>query len=215
MHVPVTIYADFICPWCFIGERKLSLAAEQAPDLSLRITYRPFELNPGTPLGGWLRRDYRIAKFGSWTRSQMLDAQVAAAAAEVGLHFNYDQVTRTPNTALAHRLMWAAQTDGADSQALAHLLFTAYFTDGEDISDFATLRRIAPLAGLSPERTEAVLTGADGAAELREAMESARDLGIGGVPFFIIGDRAVEGAQPVPVLAAALREAAGHTAAAA
>ncbi len=209
IRLPVTLTSDFICPWCFIGERKLAVAIEALPaDWHVEVAYHPFELNPGMPPEGLDRKAYRSAKFGSWARAQALDERVAEAGRAEGLTFNYDRMTRTPNTMLAHRLTWLAGQDGANQAGLAHRLFSAYFTEGLDVSDHAVLRRIASEAGLADDRITAVLDGDLGQAEVRTLTHQAYRKGIQGVPLFEIGDFAISGAQPVAVIEDALRRAA-------
>lgn len=208
-RLPVTMMSDFVCPWCFIGERRLFRAIESLPaELQVDLSYRPFELNPDMPAGGISRREYRVAKFGSWARSQAMDAQVAATGQADGIAFNYDCVMRTPNTLPAHRLMWLAARAGSDQRLLADRLFTAYFTDGLDLSDKAVLRGIAAGAGLPGDRADAVLDGPEGEREVRALVADAYRRGIQGVPLFEIGGMAISGAQSVAVIADALRGAA-------
>jgi predicted DsbA family dithiol-disulfide isomerase len=209
MRLPVTLTSDFICPWCFIGERKLAVAIKALPaDWHIEVAYRPFELNPDMPPEGWDRKAYRSAKFGSWARAQALDERVAAAGRAEGLTFNYDRMTRTPNTMLAHRLTWLAGQDEADQAGLAHHLFTAYFTEGLDVSDPTVLRRLASEAGLTGDRITAVLDGDLGLAEVQALTEDAYRKGIQGVPLFEIGAVAISGAQPAAMIEDALRRAA-------
>jgi len=208
MSVHITITSDFVCPWCFVGEHRLAAAlARLGPGLDVAIAWRPFELNPGMPAAGMDRRSYRIAKFGSWERGQALDARLEAVASQDGLRFNYDRITRTPNTMQPHRLMWLAAREGADTTRLARLLFAAYFTEGRDISEPAVLSDLAGQAGLAPARATAFLAGREGAAEIRAQAMQARAEGIDGVPFFRIGGIALSGAQPVETFLAALRAA--------
>lgn len=213
MPVQVTVTSDFICPWCHIGERKLALAIARLPaEIAVEVAYRPFELNPDMPAGGIPRRQYRIAKFGSWERSQALDRQVVEAAAEVGLAFDYGKVERTPSTRLAHRLVWAA---GACGAGLANALFRAYFTEGLDVGDAAVLRGLAEGAGVPAAVVDSVLDGDAGAVEVQRLVDAAYARGINGVPFFEIGGEGVSGAQPVELLEAFLRWGAKADAAAA
>lgn len=216
MCLAVTMTSDFICPWCYIGERKLLSAIGRLPaDVQVDISYRPFELNPDMPAGGLDRKEYRSAKFGSWAKSQALDAEVVGAGKAVGLAFNYDWVKRTPNTMLSHRLMWAMAYEGGDQAVLANRLFTAYFTDGLDLSDRSVLRKIAVEAGLSKARADEVLDGDLGTAEVQALTREAYAKGIHGVPLFEIGGQALSGAQPVEMMEAALHRAARLQAAAA
>lgn len=203
MTVQVTVTSDFICPWCHIGQRKLALAIARLPaEIAVEVAYRPFELNPDMPAEGMPRRQYRIAKFGSWERSQALDRQVVDAAAEVGLAFDYGRVERTPSTRLAHRLVWAA---GAGGAALADRLFRAYFTEGLDLGDGAVLRELAEGAGVPAAVVASVLDGDAGAVEVQRLVDAAYGRGINGVPFFEVGGEGVSGAQPVELLEAFLR----------
>ncbi len=106
MRVTVTITSDFICPWCFIGERRLEKTiATLPPEVQVDLQWRPFELNHDMPVEGMDRMVYRSAKFGSWERSQAMDAEVEAVGKVNGIEFAYDRITRTPNTFAAHRLM--------------------------------------------------------------------------------------------------------------
>ena len=126
-----------ICPWCYIGKRRLekAIAAHGGP---VQVRWLPFQLNPTMPKEGISRREYRTKKFGSWERSQELDAKVAAAGKAEGIHFAFDQIERTPNTLDAHRLIWLADKEGVQD-AVVEALFRAYFTDGRDISNRQTL----------------------------------------------------------------------------
>ena len=215
MRLPVTMTSDFICPWCFIGERRLLRAIESLPaGVHVDLSYRPFELNPDMPAEGLARREYRTAKFGSWARSQAMDAQVAAVGEADGIAFNYDRVARTPNTLVAHRLMWLAAIEGTDQMRFGDRLFTAFFTEGLNLSDKAVLRRIATEGGLPADRTDAILDGPEGEQDVRALVASAYSRGIQGVPLFEIGSMAISGAQPAAALAEALRRAAGSLAAA-
>jgi predicted DsbA family dithiol-disulfide isomerase len=186
------VYSDVVCPWCFIGKRRLekALAGRAAT-----VRWHPFELNPAMPREGVERRAYRVKKFGSWERSLELDAQVGRAFAGEGLTFNAEQMARTPNTFDAHRLIWLAGERGGQD-AVAEALFRAYFTDGRDLSDRATLAAVAAEGGLGRAEVDELLAGERGAAEVRDREMSGRRLGISGVPFFVINDAvALSGAQ--------------------
>jgi len=135
MDLSVDVISDVICPWCFIGKRRLERAvAALHGSHEVRVRWLPFQLNPQMPKEGVSRREYRTRKFGSWERSQELDAQVAEAGEAEGIHFAFDRMERTPNTLEAHRLIWLADTEGVQD-AVVESLFRAYFTDGRDISN--------------------------------------------------------------------------------
>ena len=134
MPLTVDVISDVICPWCYIGKRRLEKAvAALAGRERVRVRWHPFQLNPHMPKGGVSRKEYRTAKFGSWERSLDLDAQVAEAGRAEGIPFDFDRVMRTPNTLDAHRLIGLADTEGIQD-AVVEAVFRAYFTEGRDIS---------------------------------------------------------------------------------
>jgi predicted DsbA family dithiol-disulfide isomerase len=204
--VTIDIYSDVICPWCFIGKRRMEkgLAGRAAT-----VRWHPFELNPDMPRGGVERRTYRVKKFGSWERSLELDAQVGRAFAGEGLAFSSEKMARTPNTFDAHRVIWLAGEKGVQD-GVVESLFRAYFTDGRDLSDRATLVSVAVEGGLDAGEVNELLVGARGEAEVREWERKGRQLGISGVPYFVInGKVALSGAQPPETFRASVEQAAG------
>jgi len=201
--IEIEMAYDFICPWCWIGHRNLKLALqESALSDSVRPTFTPFELNPNMPPEGVERKAYRTAKFGSWARSQAMDAQVTMTGKQIGLEFNYDRVNVTPNTRLAHRLMMFA-AENADSKrvdALFEAIFAAYFSRGEDIGQASVLAKIAASVGFDAAEVENYLrSDQDLAAFETRLAQAARD-GIHAVPTFRIGQHQVQGAQPPEIL---------------
>ncbi|WP_089688038.1 DsbA family oxidoreductase [Billgrantia gudaonensis] len=209
-HVDITVISDAICPWCFIGKRHLDLALAELPEeVGVSVAWHPFELNPDMPAGGLSRRDYRTAKFGSWERSQALDAQVEAAAAQTGLEIHHERMTRTPNTFDAHRLIWLAGEHGVQS-AVVDALFRYYFVEGQDIGDSAVLANAARDGGLADIDVPAFLASDQGRNEVRAALDEAQRLGVSGVPTFIIDDAVgLAGAQPPEALRQAILERIG------
>lgn len=210
--IPVTITSDFICPWCFIGERRLARAAahlseEMRDEIRLEISWRPFELNPDIPTEGIDRRAYRIAKFGSWEYSQRLDANVTEAGKQDGAIFNYDRISRTPNTRRAHRLVWWMMRSGGSADLLVDRLFEAYFVEGRDLSSPAELERIAGKADLPQEAVAGFLASGEGADQVIAAEAEAYRNGIHGVPDFRMGPIRFSGAQPIEIMTEALRRA--------
>jgi predicted DsbA family dithiol-disulfide isomerase len=192
----IEIYSDLICPWCYIGKRKLERALSLTKDeFSAKIVWKAFELNPDMPVEGMNRKTYRSRKFGSWEKSRAMDDQVALAGKEVGIDFDYDRVLVTPNTFLGHRLLWWAHREG-DQNVLSESLFKAYFTDGRDIGDKQVLAKIAEEAGLSGDAAKAFLDSSEGTREVEQEEGSALRMGVNGVPFFVInGAPCFSGAQ--------------------
>ncbi|MFM0061483.1 DsbA family oxidoreductase [Paraburkholderia phytofirmans] len=208
--IQVEVNYDFICPWCWIGQRNLAAALAQADaGAAVSIRYVPFELNPAMPAEGMDRRAYRTQKFGSWARSQSMDAQVTAAGLAAGAQFDYDKVLRTPNTRLAHRLMHFAQqrNEPHRTAALYQALYAAYFAEGRDIGLLETLVDIAAEHAFDANEVRAYLLSSAGNQEVEAARDRADKLGVQAVPTILIDGRAISGAQPPVVFTNALRSA--------
>jgi predicted DsbA family dithiol-disulfide isomerase len=202
----INVSYDFICPWCWIGGAKLEQALQATGETQIDpIRFIPYQLNPTMPAGGMDRKLYRSAKFGSWARSQAMDAQVAQAGRVAGVTFNYAQVSRTPNTLAAHRLVWFQQRSGGDAASLVKEIFKAYFGDGRDIGDRSVLADIAEGLGLDRPATLKFLESGEGVYEVLRAEADARADGVVSVPTVDIGGQRVTGAQPVDVFAQAIR----------
>jgi predicted DsbA family dithiol-disulfide isomerase len=200
----IDVISDVICPWCFIGKRRLEKALGVRP---ATIRWHAFQLNPDMLREGIDRRAYRTRKFGSWERSLELDAQVAAAGRGEGIAFDFDRMARTPNTLDAHRIIRLAGERGVQD-AVVEALFLAYFTDGRDISDRVTLAEIAAGAGLDRAEVDELLAGAAGMEAVRAGEHEARRLGVSGVPFFVVnGQVALSGAQPPELFLQAFEQA--------
>jgi predicted DsbA family dithiol-disulfide isomerase len=208
MMFHIEVISDVICPWCYIGKRRLEKAIATLDGLhEVRVRWLPFQLNPSMPKEGVSRREYRTRKFGSWERSLELDATVAKAGATDGIHFAFNQIERTPNTLDAHRLIWIADQRGVQD-AVVEALFSAYFTDGLDISNRQVLVDVVAEAGLNQAKAKAVLSSDDGLEAIKAANEQARRFRVEGVPFFIVNDKlTLSGAQQPDVFLAAFREA--------
>src|ERR1700687_5398637 len=132
MTLTVDVISDVICPWCFIGKRRLEKAVAAFGREQVRVRWHPFQLNPRILKGGMNRQEYPTAKCGSWERSLALDAQVAAAGRGEGIPFAFDRIMRTPNTLDAHRLIGLADTEGVQD-AVVEAVFRGYFVEGRDI----------------------------------------------------------------------------------
>lgn len=191
----IDIVSDAICPWCYIGKRRLERALLQAPQADVRIGWRPFQLNPDMPTEGMNRKDYLRAKFGDDSGGERYE-QIVAAGREEGIAFAFDRIKRTPNTILAHRLIRFSA--GQNRQAeMVETLFHGYFSEGMDIGDAGALASLAAIAGIDKAKAAAFLAGNEEDDTVRQEDAFARQIGIQGVPCFIINRQyAVSGAQP-------------------
>src|ERR1022692_2118512 len=187
MDLQIDVISDVICPWCFIGKRRLEkgIAAQQQ---KVRVRWLPFQLNPTMPKEGISRKEYRTKKFGSWARSLELDAQMNAVGETEGIRFALDRIERTPNTLDAHRLIWLADKEGAQD-AVVEALFRGYFTEGRDICNRQTLIDVVAEAGLDRHKAEGVLNRGEGMEAIKEAGELSQHFRVDGVPFFIINGK--------------------------
>jgi predicted DsbA family dithiol-disulfide isomerase len=201
----IDVVSDVVCPWCYIGKRKLEAALSQLavdePKLQIAVRWHPFQLNPDLPAEGIPRASYLAAKFGANRGVADIYARVTAVGADVGIPFDFGRIDLQPNTLDAHRLIaWAqqhvdARTPGM-ADALVERLFRAYFIEGAFIGDREQLVRIAAETGYDAASARAMLASGDGLAEVRAEDREARDTGINGVPFFIFNGRtAVSGAH--------------------
>jgi len=195
--------SDVICPWCYIGKRRLekAIAALQG-EVRTEIRWLPFQLNPTMPAEGMPRAEYRARKFGSVERSRELDARVAREGKSEGIAFAFDAIERTPNTVAAHALVGLAQQQ-ALAGAVVDALFRGYFEEGKDIGDAAVLAGVAERCQVSGWPRQEAMT------EVVALDNQMRELGISAVPTFILARKfAVSGAHPPETLAEAIREAA-------
>lgn len=195
----IDIVSDTVCPWCYIGKRKLEAALASRRDVKVQVGWRPFQLNPEMPRGGMSRDAYLAAKFGGVERAARIYENIRAAGAQVGIDFHFERIRRTPSTLDSHRLIrWAANDDA--QQEVVQRLFDAYFVNGDDIGDHEVLVRIAGEAGMNAHLVRELLAGDSDLDLVRQEDSVARSMGINGVPCFIIDRKyAVSGAQDVPV----------------
>ena len=197
----IEIASDVICPWCYIGKRRLEKAlALLDGQIEARIEWLPFQLNPDMPARGMARADYRRAKFGSLERGRALDARVAQEGAGEGIVFAFERMERTPNTVAAHQLIDLAQAQGK-AGPVVDALFGAYFEEARDIGEQKVLAAIAERCGVGqwPEGVDEK--------RVADQEEQVRGLGISGVPTFIFDRKSgISGAYPPENLAQAMRE---------
>jgi len=217
MSLSIDIVSDIVCPWCFIGKRRLEAALElyraRNPAVAApQVTYHPFELNPDVPREGIARADYIAKKFGA--RGYSAHDRLVQAGAPLGIAFAFDRIARQPNTLAAHALIEWARRRGVQG-AVKEALMRAFFVDGLDLTDTATLVRIAVDAGLAREEAEAAIADEELRRTVADEEEKARQMGVQGVPFFIFNKRvAVSGAQDPETLLEAMLEAEKESAAA-
>ena len=207
----IDVISDVVCPWCFIGKRRLTralelLQAEGTGPEAIEVVWHPFQLNPDLPAAGMDRHEYVSRKFGP--RAAEVYERVAAVGREVGIEFAFDRIPRQPNTLRAHQLIALARTQGRQDE-MVESLFRGYFLEGADLTRADDLLSLAERAGLAPELARDRL---DDDAERRHVLAEdaqARELGVDGVPCFVFAQRlAVSGAQQPQTLLRAMRQAA-------
>lgn len=206
--IQVDVVSDVICPWCFLGKRRLDKALALIPVHTVEVAFRPFFLDPTIPAEGMARETYMLNKFGA-ERLKTIHDPLIAAGRQDGIDYAFDKIKRTPNTMNAHRLLrWSL--DAGKQPEVAEALFTAYWLHGRDIGNVAVLAEIAADSSMDGEAIAADLaTNKDGVNILAE-VEMAQKMGVSGVPTFIVGKKyAVVGAQSAEALADAIRNVAG------
>jgi predicted DsbA family dithiol-disulfide isomerase len=208
MNLPIDMISDVVCPWCLIGKRRLEKAIVLRPDIPVELRFQPYFLNPWVPREGLSREQYLITKFGSPERYRPIAERVAKAAAEEGLAYAPEKITRQPNTLDCHRLiLWAGQSGNA--ARMKQRLMELYFAEGGDLSDRDTLVKAAAECGIDADAIRARLASEEDEARVQQDADSAKEAGIDGVPCFIFGGLiAVQGAQPPEYLAQAIDRAA-------
>ena len=194
------IFSDPICPWCFIGKRRLERALAARPDLDIEVHWRAFQLNPEMPAEGMDRQLYLELKFGGPAAAQRIYDTISEAGVSEKIDFDFGAIRRTPNTVNAHRLIRRAGTEGKQD-AVVEALFARYFLEGEDIGPLSALLEVGEAAGLAPAGLEAFLAGTEESEAVRDEDALARRTGIQGVPTFIFANRfALSGAHEPEVL---------------
>jgi predicted DsbA family dithiol-disulfide isomerase len=212
LPLPIDVFSDVVCPWCFIGKRRLESALTLVPEIPVVINWRPYFLNPWVPREGMNRADYLTAKFGSVGRYTSMAQRVVEAARSEGLTYAIDKITRQPNTLDSHRLIrWAGESAAAGR--MKQRLMDLYFTEGGDLSDRAVLVQAAVDCGMNGGRVSDLLAGDNDIERVEAEANAAKNAGIDGVPCFIFGGVfAVSGAQAPDYLADAIRRAAAQVA---
>jgi predicted DsbA family dithiol-disulfide isomerase len=204
----IDVVSDVVCPWCLIGKRRLEKAIALRPDIPVEVHWRPYFLNDWVPREGIARTDYLTTKFGSPERYRQMAGRIKAAAAEEGLDYQLDKISRQPNTIDCHRLILWAENEGGDPALMKQRLMDLYFTEGADLSDREVLVQAAVNCGMDGDLTRRLLAGDADIDRVTQEAESAKAAGIDGVPCFIFGNAlAVSGAQAPEYLAEAMERA--------
>ncbi|MBX2897070.1 MAG: DsbA family oxidoreductase [Cyclobacteriaceae bacterium] len=205
--IKIDIVSDVVCPWCYIGKRRLEKAMAQLSDqYEFDVTYLPFELNPGTPVTGFDQKDYLTKKFGSEEKYNQVTSHVTSVAAGEGLKFDFSKQKVSPNTRNAHRVIWLAKQAGKQL-AVKEALMKAYFEDGVDLSKSENLVTVTVNAGLKEAEVTTLLNSNAGLPEVIAAEQLNQKRGVSGVPFYIINDQyGISGAQPTDVFVQALTQ---------
>jgi predicted DsbA family dithiol-disulfide isomerase len=204
----IDIYSDIVCPWCYVGKRRLERALGELKDVvKAEVMWRPFQLNPTMPFEGMDRTTYLKAKFGSLEAFGQMKEQLLIAGTDERIPFAFENIQLTPNTFAAHRLVWYAAQQGKQDEVV-ETLFRAYFLKGKNIGDLKTLTHVAGEAGLDQTETEAFLASEKGVVEVKAEEAIGHRLGIRGVPYFVLnGSIAISGAQPPDIFVSALQRA--------
>jgi predicted DsbA family dithiol-disulfide isomerase len=211
-RLTIDVVSDVVCPWCFIGKRRLETAIALRPDLAVEVNWRPYFLNDWIPREGISREQYLTTKFGSVERYASIAQRVAAAAAADGLTYALDKIARQPNTLDCHRLILWARNTGQASR-MKQRLMELYFTEGADLTDRETLVGAAVDCGMDGNLTRELLAGDADVDRVEAEARQAKEAGIDGVPCFILGGvLAVSGAQDPAYLADAMGRAAAEQA---
>ncbi|MCC6657190.1 MAG: DsbA family oxidoreductase [Rhodocyclaceae bacterium] len=210
-ELTIDVVSDVVCPWCFIGKRRLEAALRELkrerPEVAPRIRWLPFFLNPDTPEEGEPYRPFLEKKFGGPEQLAQIWAQIAEAGRSADIAFAFERIEKRANTLKAHRLIHRAQTRG-DADALVERLFAAQFLEGRDVGDAAELVRLAADCGEDEAAALAYLRTEEDADAVRAGFDRAQRMGVTGVPFYILAGRyGVGGAQPPELMLGALRQA--------
>ena len=203
-ELTIDVVSDVVCPWCFIGKRRLEKAIALKAEIAVTVRYRPFFLNSWVPREGISRQEYLIRKFGSVERYMANAPRVVAAAHEEGLVYNIEAITRQPNTIDCHRLIrWSGES--SDPARMKQRLMDLYFTEGADLSDSQVLVAAARECGMDADRVRHRLLSDEDVEIVTAEAQSFETAGVNGVPYFILGGIfAVSGAQEPEYLAEAM-----------
>lgn len=214
-QITIDVVSDVVCPWCYLGMKRLESALAALPDIQAAIRWRPFQLDPTIPPEGKDRKAYMLAKFSDEARLHQIHANLVSLGAVEGISFDFDAISVSPNTLDAHRLIrWAAASGEGVQGKLVRSLFSYYFEQGKNIGDHQVLIEVAREAGMDAAVVEAMLLTDADRDEVTNEIATASRMGITGVPCFLLdGKYAVMGAQDSATLADAIRQVTAEKAA--
>ena len=196
----IDFISDTVCPWCFIGKRRLARAMAMRPNINFNVRYRPYRLDPSVPKGGLERAAYLAAKFGKSGGVEEAQRVIAAEGAKEGIEFDFAAILRAPNTLDSHRLIRWAELTGAQDEVVERL-FAAYFENGEDIGDLRVLSDIADVCGMDGSQLADMLESDQDVNLVEREDQLAREMGVTGVPAMIFNNKvAASGAREPEVL---------------
>jgi predicted DsbA family dithiol-disulfide isomerase len=202
----IDIVSDVVCPWCYIGKRRIEEALALVPDVPVDVHFRPYFLNPWVPREGISREEYLTTKFGSVEAYKGMAGRVVAAAKVEGLVYRPDLVQRQPNTTDCHRLIHWAEAIGKAAE-MKQRLMELYFRDGGDLTDTEVLVKAAADIGLEADDVRRRLATDEDVALVSGQAQEAADKGVSGVPTYVFAQKyAVSGAQAPELLARAIRQ---------
>lgn len=207
--ITIDVVSDVVCPWCYLGKKRLDKAIEAVrDDLAVAVTFRPYQLNPDMPAEGIDHKKHLAEKLGGDEAVTRAHEMLAGLGQEAGIAFDFPAVKINPNTLDAHRLLRWAMIEGPEIQnRVAVALFKAYFEEGRNVGDRTVLLDIAEACGMDRAVVTALFSAGADVDSVKEEIGMARDMGVTGVPCFIIDNKyAVMGAQSVDVLTNAFRE---------
>jgi predicted DsbA family dithiol-disulfide isomerase len=185
--VQIEIFSDVICPWCFIGKKRLDNALVGELDEDVALRWRPYMLYPNLPVEGINRQEFLTRRYGDTADPGRIPERIRIEAEGEGIELRFDLIGRTPNTMLAHRLMEFAHTLGRQHD-LAERLFQAYFCEGKDVGDIDELVKQGAEIGLPAADISSYLSGEEGLAEVTSQLQRAPELGVSGVPGYYLAD---------------------------
>jgi predicted DsbA family dithiol-disulfide isomerase len=206
--IEIDVISDVMCPWCYIGKRRLEKALAMVPDVAVDVRWRPFQLDNTIPETGMDRQEYLSNKFGSAEQAAQVYGPVRAAGADEKIPFDFEKIKVSPNTLNAHRLIRWAMAEGVQDTVVERL-FQLYFIEGANLTDNAVLVDAAETAGLERAVVERLLAGDADITETQAEIAQAQHMGVTGVPAFIIGNRyVVMGAREPEAIAQAIAQVA-------